>query len=205
MRHALLAVALLGLALLARAGSPETKKPAPQFTADNRLLQPEGYRDWIYLSTGYGMGYSTPSGMEGPAAAAKRPQFFDTVFVDPAAYREFLKTGQWPDKTIFVLEVRAAADKVSIDQRGYTQGELLALEAAVKDVSRFPEKWAYFGFMEGGKLQATAEALPQSGCWSCHNKNGGVDNTFVQFYPTLRPVAEAKGTFRKEVMERAGH
>jgi Cu/Ag efflux protein CusF len=33
---------------------------------------------------------------------------------------------------------------------------------------------------------------------ACHGKNGAVDNTFVQFYPTLIPVALEKGTFREE-------
>jgi len=31
-----------------------------------------------------------------------------------------------------------------------------------------------------------------------HAKNGAVDETFVQFYPTLIPVAKAKGTFKGE-------
>jgi len=33
-------------------------------------------------------------------------------------------------------------------------------------------------------------------CYSCHEKNGAVDTTFVQFYPTLAEIAKAKGTFR---------
>ena len=38
-------------------------------------------------------------------------------------------------------------------------------------------------------------ALPQtSECNSCHEKYAAVDTTFVQFYPTLLPVAQAKKT-----------
>jgi hypothetical protein len=31
-------------------------------------------------------------------------------------------------------------------------------------------------------------------CYSCHEQHAAVDNTFVQFYPTLLPIAESKGT-----------
>jgi acyl carrier protein phosphodiesterase len=31
-------------------------------------------------------------------------------------------------------------------------------------------------------------------CYSCHKDHGAVDTSFVQFYPTLMPVAKSKGT-----------
>jgi hypothetical protein len=31
-------------------------------------------------------------------------------------------------------------------------------------------------------------------CYSCHAAHGAVDTTFVQFYPTLLPIAKSKGT-----------
>ena len=33
-------------------------------------------------------------------------------------------------------------------------------------------------------------------CYSCHEQNGAVDTTFVQYYPTLVDLAKAKGTFK---------
>lgn len=162
--------------------------PAPQFTKDNELVRPTDYREWIYLSSGLGMNYG-PSAMDMEAA-------FDNVFVHPAAYRAFIETGKWPDKTIFVLENRSAKQHGSINKAGHFQAELTGVEAAVKDESRFPEKWAYFGFGGPPSMQATAKAFPANACHSCHSKNGAVENTFVQFYPTLLPVAEAKGTLK---------
>ncbi len=47
---------------------------------------------------------------------------FDNVFVNPAAYQAFVKTGTWPDKTMLVLEVRGAQGKGSINQKGNYQG-----------------------------------------------------------------------------------
>lgn len=94
---------------------------------------------------------------------------------------------------MFILEVRRAIGKGSINNAGKYQSEIAALEAAVKDEKRFPEKWAYFGFGKADK--ATAARLPStSSCNSCHSTNAAVENTFVQFYPTLLEVATRKGT-----------
>ena len=43
----------------------------------------------------------------------------------------------------------------------------------------------------------SAKPLPTTAsCYSCHAQNGAVDNTFVQFYPTLSDIAKQKGTFK---------
>jgi len=40
------------------------------------------------------------------------------------------------------------------------------------------------------------ETLVPSGapCYTCHVAHGAVDTTFVQFYPTLMPIAQRKKT-----------
>ena len=69
------------------------------------------------------------------------------VFVTPESYREFLRSGTWPDKTMFILEIREADTNVSINNGGHTQGKVRAIEASVKDQSRFPDGgWGYFAF-----------------------------------------------------------
>jgi hypothetical protein len=69
----------------------------------------------------------------------------------------------------------------------------MGIEAEVKDVSRFPGKWGFFGL---GKGAAGKQIPTTAGCYSCHGEHGAVDNTFVQFYPTLLDVAKAKGTLK---------
>jgi hypothetical protein len=126
---------------------------------------------------------------------------FDNVFVNPEAYQAFEETGTWPDKTMLVLEARGAQSKGSINQAGNYQGtDVMAREVHVKDEARFPGKWAFFGFGNG----KTAKMIPLTAdCYSCHAAHAAVDTTFVQFYPTLLPIAQAKGTlspsYRKEV------
>jgi len=159
--------------------------PRPQY-AGNNLVRPEGYREWVYLSSGLGMNYNPTAG---------EPERFTNVFVPQWAYRQFLSTGKWPDKTMFALEDRAAESKGSINKAGHFQTNLIGLAVEVKDEIRFPEKWAYFGFSEDAKA---AEAKPKQQCWQCHNDHAAVEHTFVQFYPTLKPIAQKFGTYRKE-------
>src|SRR5262245_39820274 len=181
----LIVVSLLTVTLLAlRAQSPD-----PRFTSDGQLIRPENYREWIYLSSGLGMTYGVVQKVVNTVIGER----FDNVFVTPQAYQAFLRTGTWPDKTMFVLEVRTSSTNGSINRGGHYQEGVVGLEAHVKDEARFPNKWAFFDL---GTSAASAKPLPaNSACQTCHRKSGAVDDTFVQFYPTLIPVAKAKGTF----------
>jgi|SRR5579871_1172467 len=165
---------------------PPPPSIVPEYTGDGQMKLPEHYREWVYLTTGFDMSYST-GGMQ------MDHHMFDNVFVNPEAYRAFVETGRWPDKTMFVLEVRRAEGRGSINQKGNYQGsDIMGLEVHVKDEARFPGKWAFFGFDDG----KTAKMTPTTAnCYSCHSEHGAVDTTFVQFYPTLLPIAKSKGTF----------
>ena len=156
----------------------------PEYTSDDQLKLPEHYREWVYLTTGFDMSYNPAMNMD--------HHMFDNVFVNPEAYKTFVETGTWPDKTMLVLEGRMAQSKGSINQAGnYQSGNVMGLEVHVKDESRFASKWAFFGFNDG----KTAKMVPTSAtCYSCHADHAAVDTTFVQFYPTLLPIAQAKGT-----------
>lgn len=35
-------------------------------------------------------------------------------------------------------------------------------------------------------------------CWTCHDAHAAVKHTFVQFYPTLKPVAKKFGTYNEK-------
>jgi len=158
--------------------------PAPAYAANGDMLPPTNYREWIYLSSGVDMSYTAnPANMT----------MFDNVFVNPEAYRSFVATGTWPDKTVLVLEVREAMSKGSINQSGHYQGtHVMGFEVHVKDEARFPGKWGFFDFDAPG---ANGTLFPQTAsCYSCHAAHAAVDTTFVQFYPTLLPIAHDKKT-----------
>jgi len=187
---------LIGIsALLVAQESPNiasNASNAPVYTADGKLVFPANYREWIYLTTGIDMDYN-------PDLAMMDHSMFDNVFVNQEAYKAFVATGTWPDKTVLVLETRMAASKGSINKKGHYQtAEIMTRSIHIKDEARFPGKWAFFGF--GG--DNSAKQIPTSApCYSCHQEHGAVDTTFVQFYPTLLEIAKKKGTLAAGYMK----
>ena len=185
----LLALALVFFSNRRLAARPLPPAGAPQFTAEGKLVRPEGYRKWVYLSSGYGMSYSqSPNGM----------QMFTNVFVAPTAYDYFAANGKWPDKTMFVLEEYASTSRGSINKHGSYQTDFMGLDVEVKDEARFADKWAYFNFNVATKT-ANAFAPGKNDCWKCHEQNAAVEHSFVQFYPELLAIARAKGTIKPGV------
>lgn len=181
---AAVALALTG----AVAGMAEPSPAAPdaaRFDADGRLLPPADYRDWVFLSSGLDMSYSQ--------AATDMPDhhMFDNVFAPRAAYAAFKRDGKWPDKTVLMLEVRGGQTKGSINKKGVFQsGQVMGMEAHVKDEARFKGGWGFFDVASG---QPARQIPYTAACYACHQDHAAADTTFVQFYPTLLPIATKLG------------
>ncbi len=157
----------------------------PEYTADGELKLPEHYREWIYLSADF-----HPASPSADMQKDGHDRFLN-VFVNPQAYEGFVKTGAWPDKTMLVVESRSAESVSMNNQAGQVQGSVEGIAVHLKDEIRFAGKWAFFAF-HGEK---TSKMIPfTANCYSCHSAHGEVDTTFVQFYPTLLPIAKNKGT-----------
>jgi hypothetical protein len=203
-------VLLASFALWAAALTTAAQSPAPApspltYTSNGELMRPTDFREWVYLSSGLGMTYTPPGAAAPAAAAAAAPPAFTNVYVNPSSYRQFTQTGKWPDQTMFILEIRASASEGSINLGGHYQTELRAVEAEVKDSRRYPESggWAYFDFGAAGDR---AKALPTTArCYACHSTNAAVEQTFVQFYPTLMEVARKMGTVNRTYVEGKPH
>ncbi len=153
---------------------------------NNRMPIPSDYRTWVFLTSSLDLNYNDAV----PGAAGRRP-VLDNVFVNPQAWRGFVQTGTWPDKTVLVKENRIAASAGTISKSGKFQTGVVSMELHVKDEARFPGQWAFF--VSNGKTPGVRVAMGAD-CYSCHAQHGAVDNTFVQFYPTLLEVAKSKGT-----------
>jgi hypothetical protein len=95
---------------------------------------------------------------------------------------------------VLVEEKRTSSNKGSLNKAAQFQTDLAGISVKVKDAARFPDKWAYFSFDSSAK---TAHANPKTACWQCHHDQGAVDSTYVQFYPTLKPVAQKFGTLHE--------
>jgi hypothetical protein len=191
-----LVVAVIGSSAAGIAAPAEGDAGEPHYDAAGRMLPPAEYRDWVFLSSGVDMSYSAAPAMAGG-------HMFDNVFAPRAAYLAFKRTGVWPDKTVLILENRGGASKGSINKQGLFQtGDVMGLEAHVKDTSRFEGGWGFFAFNGA----APAQQIPYSAsCYACHQAHAAADTTFVQFYPTLLPIATKLGTLNPAyVAETAG-
>jgi hypothetical protein len=188
MKKALLSLLTIVMCLgFLQAAAPESDSGKPEYTSDNKLLPPKNFREWIFLSSGLGMNYNSES---------MDHVMFTNVFVPQWAYAKFMQSGKWPDKTMFVVEERWSQTKGSINKVGQFQTDSMGYGVEVKDETRYPEKWAYFNFDLDSK---SAQANPKAACWQCHEDHAAVEHSFVQFYPTLKPVAKKFGTYKQSV------
>jgi hypothetical protein len=142
---AFLLIGMVSVSVLAQI-RPATQRPTSAvLEGSDTLLRPEGYRGWTRL----------------PSA--------DRVYVNPSSYREYAKTGIFPEGTVFVWE--AGPDQgVSQKSPHATSSTLLA---SLKDGTKFEGGWGFFDFDgTSGASQAKARALPESkGCRTCHRQS----------------------------------
>gem|GEM_PF-806058 len=152
----------------------------PQYDKEGALIRPKDFYTWVFVGSSIGLSYSKNSDPSGPG-------MFHNVYTQPEAYCEFLKTGKFPEKTMFIIDMRDSQKEVSIAKHGFTEGERMGMDVSVKDHQHFAEGWAYFNFdFNDGKFAEKAKAFPKDACFSCHSAHAASDNVFTQYYPALR-------------------
>jgi hypothetical protein len=190
-----LAVGLCVLAGADEAGLEAMTKPA--YTEDGKLVLPKGYRSWVFVGSSLGLNYS--------AQEPEGPGVFHHVYIQPEAYRHYAETGEFPEKTILVMENYSAGSKENNTAKGTVEGEKefenlnghfqdkrVGVEVALKDSEQFEDRWAYFNFSTRDGVRETAPAFPKAICWDCHRDHAADDNVFIQFYPVLREHYELR-------------
>lgn len=159
----------------------ESTLPAVSFNAQGELQPPIGYRKWIHVGTPL-----TPNDMNG--GKAPFPEFH-AVYMNPEAFDDYDKTGEFPDGTVLVKELISVGAKQASSGKGYFMGDFIGLEVAMKDKTRFtnePGNWAYFSFGHEYPLATTAKPQPTVNCSACHGSLADDDYVFTQYYPVLR-------------------
>jgi hypothetical protein len=163
------------------AGIPENEKP--KYTADGQLIpfSPDVFREWIWVGEPL-----TPNELNDGEASF--PEFHD-VYINPSAWREWKKSGTFPDGTVMIKELTSIGSKKAPSGNGYFQGEFTGLEHAIKDSKRFPKEskgWGYFTFGHKYPLKKQAALQDVNACAQCHTANAQDDEVFTQYYPVLR-------------------
>jgi len=163
----------------------------PQWTADGQLMLPTDYHRWVFLGSPL-----TPNALNGGKAGF--PEFHN-VYVHPAVFDAYRRTGQWPEGTIMLKELQLTLDgrasdgsRVEASGRGYFPGQPNGIDIAVKDSARFKDTngWGFFNFGHHAPPYAkTAAAAPKEACAGCHEKNATADMVFSRFYA---PILQAR-------------
>lgn len=157
--------------------------------SEGELIRPTDYRTWVYVGTPV-----TPNDLNG--GKAPFPEIHN-VYIDPASYKEYKKSGKFREGTIIIKELVSVGATSAVSGKGYFAGEFIGLEASVKSKKHFPNEpgnWAIFSFTspKDGILKDKTKPFPASACNACHQANAADDYVFTQYYPVLR-AAKAVG------------
>src|SRR3989475_73878 len=135
----------------------------PRFAPGGQLLPPVGWEAWVMVGSSTGLSYAAAP----PPAAGAAPGMFHNVYVQPWAYREFVRTGAFPERTMFVLAFYEASRKSAPARAGFYEGDRMpGIEVHLKQKGIDKTGWGFFGFGDGA---APATMIPGAApCYSCH-------------------------------------
>jgi len=162
----------------------------PEWTESGELILPENFHEWVFLGSPL-----TPHALNG--GNAPFPEYHN-VYVQPQAFREFRRTGQWPEGTIMLKELQLTnpaafedGSSVEVSGRGYFPAAVNGIDISVKDSKKFEDTnaWGFFNFGHHAPPYAKSAAeQPIEACAGCHIANAD-DMVFKKFY---RPILEAR-------------
>lgn len=167
-------------------------KIGPKFNEKGQLMQPKDFRRWVFIGSPI-----TPNGLNN--GKANFPEYHN-VYVEPAAFEYYRKTGTWPEGTMMVKELHLTekgqlpdGSSVEPSGRGYFPGGgPSGLDISVKDSKRFAKtkNWGFFNFgHHTPPYEAVSTEAPKESCAGCHIDNAKEDMVYVQFYkPILTPL-----------------
>ena len=187
---AIIALATIGL-YVAGADAQTSRYPnvriGPKFNAAGELLQPQGFRTWVFIGSPL-----TPNALNGGNAGF--PEYHN-VYVEPAAFEHYRRTGEWPEGTMMVKELQLVKEgdsengsRLEPSGQGYFPAQVNGLDVSVKDSRRFAgtRNWGFFNFSHHAPpYLAAARKAPAESCAGCHMSSAHKDMVFVDFYKAI--------------------
>ena len=145
---------LVGALVACRATGGLPPDQLPRFTEKGDLVKPAGWETWVMVGSSTGLSYTAT--LPPPAGAA--PGMFHNVYVQPWAYRAFMKDRAFPESTMFVLSFYEASRKSTPARAGFYEGDRMGgLEVHVKVSGRDKSGWAFYAL---GDSAATGPLIP---------------------------------------------
>src|SRR5262245_23864044 len=114
--RAIAAFSIPAIVAAAVLGADPTARPAARYEGKDTLLRPEGYREWVFVGSSSGLRYDKDDGKP----QSETPEY-KNVYIDPASYREYVKTKSFPQGTVLVLESASGETKNEPGLRGTFQ------------------------------------------------------------------------------------
>ena len=175
--------------VVARPVAAQTEQSSVVFNADGTMQLPTGFRNWVFVGAPL-----TPNGLNDGKAGF--PEYHN-VYVEQKNVDAYLKTGEFPEGTVFVKELTRVLNPTFPDGsrkepsgRGYFNGEYNGIDFTIQDSNRFAKTngWGFFTFGHHPlPYDKVAAEKPVTECAGCHIANvAATDMTWIQFYPLLR-------------------
>jgi hypothetical protein len=162
---ALIVIVSVSLVANRRQGPLDARPAIAMFEGHDTLVRPDGYRDWMQVVPSAAAHQAGCGHASNPTGSPNH-----RIYINPSGYREYAKSGKFPEGTVLVWE------------------EASVVLASVKDSTRFDGGWGFFDFT-GAKGASISKATPlpeSSGCRACHQRDAQTDHVFTQFYPAFR-------------------
>lgn len=166
----------------------ELASPAT-FNAENRLVLPLDYREWIPVGANV-----SPHELNNGKAPFNEMR---TIYIDRGAFKHWKEKGEFRKGTFLLKEVMSAKRYKGLTGSGYAAGDIVAVAGMLKDAERFPNEPGNWGFFRYPKLenskyfQASSEQFPTGKCSGCHVAGAQDDMVFTQHYPVLTDAKDA--------------
>ncbi|PBM99984.1 hypothetical protein B8A54_19975 [Pseudomonas aeruginosa] len=184
------------------------------FNENGEAALPKGYRSWVHAYTAWQSIDVTPLNN----TVTKTPEFH-SVYVEPNAYRAFMKTGRWPEGSLMVKEFNIT----SIDPKNcggppayvcdvggskviFPHGAT-GLSLMLKDSKRYPNEpggWSYFSFgYQAPPYEQFSPAQARAQCAQCHIDNVGPKHDYVWSVKLNQPGLQREGDAAKHNLDAA--
>src|SRR5438874_9544980 len=86
-----------------------TNATGPQYTPQGELKRPAGYETWVFVGSNLGLEYSDDVSKAKPPSKDRdkksKTANFHNVYINPEAYAHYVKTGEFPQNTVLILDI----------------------------------------------------------------------------------------------------